>query len=109
MQVGKEVVPNHLCGLWARKAISAVADLPEWERIVLTVASGASEAVVLPDVARKLPLIHISQVGTEYEVANGGDVVNLAEKRADIITKLGNTNSMIMSFQVVKVHSHFLR
>ena len=34
MKVGKEVVPNQLCGLWARKAISAVADLPEWERIV---------------------------------------------------------------------------
>ena len=60
-----------------------------------------------PDVARNLPLIHTSQVGTEYEVASSGVVVNLGEKRADIITKLGCKNSMIMSFQVVKVHKPF--
>ena len=60
-----------------QKAISAVAVLPEWERIVLTVNSGASETVVLPDVASCLPLLHTSQVGTEYELANGGVVVNL--------------------------------
>ena len=47
-------------------------------------------------------------MGTEYEVAIGGVVVNLGEKRAEIITKLGNTNSMIMCFQVVKVHKPLL-
>ena len=30
--------------------------------------------------------------------------MNLGEKRADIITKLGNTTSLVMTFQVVKVH-----
>ena len=104
MKVGKEIVPR----LWARKAISAVADLPEWERMVLTVDRGASETVVPPDVARNLPLIHTSQVWTEYEVANGGVVVNLGEKRADIVTKLGNASSMIMSFQAVNVHKPLL-
>ena len=76
MRVDNEVFPNSRCGLWARKAISAVEDLPERERIVLTVDTGASETVaLLPDVARNLPLIHTSQVGTEYDVANGGVVV----------------------------------
>ena len=79
-----------------------------WERFFFTVDSGASETVVPLGVARNLPLIHTSQVGTEYEVANGGVVVNLGEKRADIITKLGSKSSMIMSFQVVKVHKPLL-
>ena len=34
--------------------------------------------------------------------------VNLGDKRADIITKLGNTKSMIISFQVVRVHKPLL-
>ena len=95
MRVGKEVFPNSLCEVWARNTISAVADLPELERIFLNVDSGASETVGRPDVARNLPLIHTSQVGLENEVANGGVVVNLGNKRADIITKLGSTTSII--------------
>ena len=108
MRVGQEVCSSTLCGLWAKKAISAVSDLPEWERVILTVDSGVSETVVPPDVARNLPLLHTSQVGTEYEAANGGVVVNLGEKRADIITKLGNTISLVVSFQIVKVHKPLL-
>ena len=104
VKVGNDVFPSSLCGLWTRKAISAVADLPEWERIVLTVDSGACETVVPPNVASCLPLMHTSQGGTEYEVANGGVVVNLGERRADIITKLDRKTSLVMSFQVVKVH-----
>ena len=72
VSVGKDVFPSSLCGLRARKAISAVADLPEWERIVLTVDSGASETVVPLDFASCLPWLHTSQVGTEYEVAIRG-------------------------------------
>ena len=79
----------------------SAADLLEWERIVLTVDSGALETVVPPDVARILPLIHTSQAGTVYEAAIGEVVVNIGEKRADMITKFGNTSSMIMSFQAV--------
>ena len=74
----------------------------------VTIDNGASEIVVPPDVARNLPLIHTSQMGTENEAANGGVAVNIGEKRADIITKLGSTNSMIMSFQVEKVHKPLL-
>ena len=83
--------------------ISAFADLPESERIVLTVDSGASEAVVPPGLARNLLWLHTAQVGTEDDVANGGVVVNLGEKRADIITKLGKETLLVVSFQFVKV------
>ena len=71
------------------------------------VDSGASEIVVSPDVARNLPLIHTSQVGTEYELANGGAAVNSGEKRA-VTTKLGSKNSMIMMYHVVKAHKPLL-
>ena len=64
--------------------------------------------VVPPDVARSLPLLHTIRVGTEYEVANGGAVVNLGEKQPGIIIKLGSQASMAMSFQVVKVHKPIL-
>ena len=74
----------------------------------MTVDSGACETVVPPVVAQNLPLIHISRVGTEYTVSSGGVVANLGEKSADVITKLGNTNSMIMRLQVVKVHKPLL-
>ena len=108
MKVGHGVFSSTLCGLWPKKAISAVAGLQELKRVVLTVDSGASEMVVPPDVARDLPLPHTSQAGTEYEAANGEVVVNFGEKRADIITELGNNTSLVMSFQVVKVHKPLL-
>ena len=108
VKVCSEVHPVALCGLWARKAISAVADHPEWERVVFTVDSGASEAVVPPSVGRNLPLLHSVHFGTEYEVANGGIIVDLGEKRAEIVTKPGSKNLMAMSFQVVEVHKPLL-
>ena len=91
-----------------KQALSAVSDLPEWERVVLTVDSGASDTVVPPSVAANLPLLHSSQVGIEYEVANGGVLLNLGERQAEVITKFGNKVSFLMNFQVVKVHKPLL-
>ena len=65
----------------------AAQELPEWERIVLTVDLGASDTVVPPHVARNLPLLPSSKVGIEYEVANGGVVVNLGERRGEMKTR----------------------
>ena len=65
--------------------------------------SGASDIVVPPHVARNLPLLHSSKVGVEYEVANGGVIVNLGERRATVRTKMGSDASFIMSFQFVEV------
>ena len=35
-------------------------------------------------------------------------MVNLGEKQAEVITKMGNKTSMLMNFQVVKVHKPLL-
>ena len=70
--------------------------------------SGASDTVAPPNVACNLPILHSSRVGTDYEVANGGVAANLGERRAEAITKLGSETSLLMKFQVVKVHKPLL-
>ena len=64
--------------------------------------------VVLSHVAKHLPLLHSSKVGVEYEVANGGVIVNLGERRATVKTKMGSDASLIMSFELVEVHEPLL-
>ena len=73
---------------WLRQALRAALKMPEWERVVLTVDFGASDIVVPPHFARHLPLLHSSMVGIEYEVANGGVIVNLGERRATVKNKM---------------------
>ena len=108
LRVGSEVVPAGLCGLWAKQALSAAAELSQWERVVLTVDSGASGTVLPPSVARSLPLLHSSKVGIEYEVANVGVLVNLGAKKADVMLTEDGTKYVVMSFQVVGVHKPLL-
>ena len=104
---GSQVHSSGLCGLWLRQALMAAQALPEWERIVLTVDSGASDTVVPPHVAKNLPLLPSAKVGIEYEVANGGVVANLGERRGEIKTRDGGP-CFLMSFQVVEVHKPLL-
>ena len=86
---GGRVASGALCGLWARQALSVVQE-SEWEKIVVAVDSGASDTVVPPSVGRGLPLVDYSdKVGLEYEVANGGVVVNRGEKHAEVRTSSG--------------------
>ena len=105
---GGRVASGALCGLWARQALSVVQE-SEWESIVFTVDSGASDTVVSPSVGKGLLLVDTDKVGLEYEVANGGVVVNLGEKHAEVRTSSGAKSSFLMSFQVVDVHKHFAR
>ena len=46
MSVGIEAFSSAVCGLWTKKASSAVADFPERERVVLAVDRGAWTALV---------------------------------------------------------------
>ena len=108
VQVGTEVHTATLCGLWARQALMAAREAPEWERVVLTVDSGASDTVMPPSVARNAQLLASPKVGTEYEVANGQVVVNLGEKRCEMKTGSNSSNCFMMSFQVVEVHKPLL-
>ena len=97
-----------LCGLWARQAIMAANEKPQWERLILTVDSGASDTVIPPSVASNIPLSHTSRVGMEYEVANGGVLYNLGERKANILMSRDSDTLFSMSFQVVKVHKPLL-
>ena len=58
--------------------------------------------------ASNLPLVHSNRVGTEYKVANGGVVVNLGERKAEMKLRESDTSTMLMSFQVVEVHKPLL-
>ena len=64
---------------------------------MLTVDSSASDTVMPPHVACNVPRMPSPKVGIEYEVANGGVVINLGEKHAEMRTKEGG-GSFIMSF-----------
>jgi hypothetical protein len=108
LKVGSGYATRSLCGLWAKQALMAASEKPQWERVILTVDSGASDTVLPPSVARNVPLTHSPKVGTEYEVANGGVVVNLGERKAEMKLKEHDVNSMFMSFQVVEVHKPLL-
>ena len=108
VRVGKEVASVGLCGQWAKQAFSAAAELPQWERVVLTVDSGASDAVIPPTVARNLPLLQFSKVGIEYGVANGSFLLNFGEKRAEVVFIDNAADPFVMSFQVVDVHKPLL-
>ena len=111
-QVGKKgartVQSADLCGLWARQALMVASESPQWERLVLTVDSGASDTVIPPSVACNLPLLHSPRVGIEYEVANGGVLTNLGERQGKVIMSRDSDAPFLMSFQVVKVHKPLL-
>ena len=52
-----------------------------WQKIILTVDSGAPDAVLPPHMLRWVDLVHTGKVGTEYEVANGEVVRSLGKKK----------------------------
>ena len=104
---GGRVASGPFCGLWARRALSVVQE-SEWELIVFTVDSGASDTVVPPSVGRGLALVDSDKVGLEHLVANGGVVMNLGEKHAEVRTSSGAKSSFLTSFQVVDVHKPLL-
>ena len=55
-----------------------------------------------------MPRVDSEKVGLEYEVANGGVVVNLGEKHAEVRTSSSAKSSFLMSFKVVDVHKPLL-
>jgi hypothetical protein len=80
-----------------------------WEKVTLTVDSGASDTVVPPTIAPGAPLLKSDRVGVEYEIADGHVIENLGEKHC--LTKLSESTSespMLMNFQVVDVSKALL-
>ena len=80
----------------------------EWEEIVMTVDSGASETVAPPDVASGIPITDspASLRGAMYEVANGEVITNKGEKRCVIQCEEGTAK--LMNIQVCDVHKPLL-
>ena len=82
-----------------------------WEKLTLTVDSGASDTVIPPTMLKWLQLMHSEKVGTEYEVANGEVVLNLGEKRCLMRLHEQDTaaDELEIAFQVVEdVHKPLL-
>ena len=86
----------------------AAATETRWEKVTLTVDSGASDTVVPPTVAPGAPLQKSDRVGIEYEIADGHVIENLGEKHC--LTKFSDDNAapMLMNFQVVDVSKALL-
>ena len=78
-----------------------------WEKMTLTVDSGAPDTVVPPKFCSWSTIFHTEKVGTEYEVANGDVVHNMGERRCvmKVSEKSGELN---IAFQVVEVHKPLL-
>ena len=83
---------------------------PGWEKLTLTVDSGASDTVVPPTVCSLAPLVKGPRYGIEYEVANGETVDNMGER--DCLMKTGEIEAadpgMEMKLQVVDVSKALL-
>ena len=79
---------------------------PAWEKLTLTVDSGASDTVVPPSVCSSAPLVRGSKFGIEYEIADGNTVENLGERLCLMKTSENatpDTDALEMQFQVVDV------
>ena len=74
-----------------------------WEKLTLTVYSGASNTVVPPKFSSWSRLFHTDKVGTEYEVANGQLVHNLGERQC-IMMVSEKIADLKIAFQGVEVH-----
>ena len=74
------------------------------------VDSGASDTVVPPTVCASAQLHMTAKVGTEYEVADGGVVENLGEKRClmKVNQSTSSAEATSMVFQVVDVSKPLL-
>ena len=80
-----------------------------WEKVTLTVDSGASDTVIPPNCLSWAQLIHTDKVGLEYEVANGEVVHNLGERRCMMRISEKDKEELEISFQVVEdVHKPLL-
>ena len=89
--------------------LSAAREHTVWERMTLTVDSGASDTVIPPGMLSWLELRHTHRVGQEYEVANGEIVHNMGEKRCLMKMSANDTAELEISFQVVEgIHKPLL-
>ena len=105
-----------LCPLGGLKAVPQLlapmsSNGISWEKVTLTVDSGASDTVIPPECLPWLEMFHTNKVGTEYEVANGEIVHNLGERRCimKMSERAKEVEELEIAFQVVEdVHKPLL-
>ena len=59
----RSVTSSDLCCLLTRKALIAANELPQWEKLVVTVDSGASDTVIPSSVALNISILYSSKSG----------------------------------------------
>ena len=82
----------------------------KWEKLTLLVDSGASDTVVPQTVCPGAELHWTPKVGIEYEIADGGTLDNLGERRCLLKTSesANAKDAFMMAFQVVDVNKPLL-
>ena len=92
-----------------RGALNPVGE-PQWEKLTLTVDSGASDTVVPPSVCPAAKLLTTGEkFGIEYEIADGSTVENMGEKHCLMKSQeKGDDAGWEMKFQVVDVSKALL-
>ena len=61
----------------------------DWKELRPAVDSGAGESVIPPTEAENVPSEEGDRIGCKYEVANGGIIRNLGQRRFAVATKDG--------------------
>ena len=93
-----------------RKGLLSAVGQTGWEKLTLTVDSGASDTVVPPTVCTGAQLLTTGEkFGIEYEIADGNSIENLGERHCLMkTTEAEQSSNMEMKFQVVDVSKALL-
>ena len=96
--------------LYEKRGVLNAVD-PKWEKLTLTVDSGASDTVVPRTVCSLAPIVKGPRFGTEYEIANGDTVDNEGERNCLMRTSESDgsdESAMEVQFQIVDVSKALL-
>ena len=75
---GREVDDGDLFFMKEKRGVLSAVGEPDWEKVTLTVDSGASDTVVPPTVCRAAKLVKGDKFGIEYEIADGETIERAA-------------------------------
>ena len=81
----------------------------QWQQLIITVDSGASESVAPAGAASNVQIVESpgSRSGVIYEVANAQVIDNLGQKDCTVMAR-GGSSEQVLSFQICEVHKPLL-
>ena len=91
------------------RTLSMTQESSLWQKLIITIDSGASESVAPASAAGNVPLVDSpgSRSGVTYEVANGQTIDNLGQKNCIVMAR-GGSSEQLLSFQICEVHKPLL-